>query len=294
MTRKLLRSWYGRAAVALVVCVGVIGLVGRRESSDDPPPERPPAAPPVARNPAGAARGTMLLVHGGAWRGSDPREQTRLLREPGDVFLARSWRIVSVDYRGGNGGLRDVVAAIARQPHRTGRPLCLYGESAGAHLALLAAARRPSVDCVIGAGAPTDFQAYIADAAAGSNSTHRAVAAVIKQTFGATPKETAMWEPVQVADRIRADVLLVRAAGDPLIPRAQVERFVAARPYTASVELEAGDPANPAQAWVHGPISARARKLLHSRIAAFADRAARRSGAGRGRSSYADSSRPAG
>lgn len=292
MTRKLLRSWYGRAAVAVVVvCLVVISLVNRRESSDDPPPERPAVSAPVARNPAGAVRGTMLLIHGGSWRGSDPREQTRLLREPGEVFLARSWRVVSLDYRSGRGGLRDIVATIGRQPRRTGRPLCLYGESAGAQLALLAAARRPSVDCVIGAGALTDFQAYFADAAAGSNSTHRAVAALIKQTFGATPKETATWEPVRVADSIRADVLLVRAAGDPLIPRAQVERFVAAQPHTASVELEAGDPANAAHAWVHGPISARARKLLHSRIAAFADRAARRSGAGRRRSSHADSSR---
>ena len=293
MTRKLLRSWYGRAAVAAVVCLVVISLVGRRDSSDDPPPERPPASPPLTRNPAGAARGTMLLVHGGSWRGSDPREQTRLLREPGEVFLARSWRVVSLDYRSGREGLRDVVAAIGRKPHRRGRPLCLYGESAGAQLALLAAARRPSVDCVIGAGAPTDFQAYFADAAAGSNSTHRAVAALIKQTFGATPKQTAAWEPVRVADSIRADVLLVRAAGDPLIPRAQVERFMAARPRTASVELDAGDPANPAQAWVHGPISPPARKLLHSRIAAFADGAARRSGASRRRSSHADIPPPA-
>jgi acetyl esterase/lipase len=274
MTRKLLRSWYGRVALAVVVCLAVIALVGVRESSDDPPTERRTIGAPVARDPVGVARGTMLLVHGGSWRGSDPREQTRLLREPGEVFLARSWRVVSVDYRSGRAGLRDILAAIGRQPDRTRHPLCLYGESAGAHLALLAAARRPSVDCVIGAAPPTDFQAYFADAAAGSDSVHRAVAALIRRTFGATPDQTASWEPVKVADCIQAEVLLVRAAGDPLIPPAQVERFVAARPGTASVELAAGDPAKGAQQWVHGPISTRARRLLHSRLAAFADRAA--------------------
>lgn len=274
MTRKLLRSWYGRAALAVIVCLVVIALLGVGESSDDPPPERSPIAGPVARDPAGAARGTMLLVHGGSWRGSDPREQTRLLRDPGEVFLARSWRVVSVDYRSGKGGLRDVLAAVGGQPDRARHPLCLYGESAGAHLALLAAARRPSVDCVIGAAPPTDFQAYFAEAAAGSNSVHRAVAALIRRTFGATPAETAAWEPVKLADSIQAEVLLVRAAGDPLIPQAQVEHFLAARPGTASMELEPGDPAKPAQRWVHGPISPRARKLLHARLAAFADRVA--------------------
>ena len=89
----------------------------------------------------------MILVHGGAWRGPDSREQARLLREPGDLLLRRRWRVVSVDYRQGAQGLRDVVAAIERLgPRRGGAPLCLYGESAGGQLALVAAAERPSLD----------------------------------------------------------------------------------------------------------------------------------------------------
>lgn len=271
MTRTLLRSWYSRALVAGVVVLVVVVVVNRSGSSDERRADVAPIAAPVARNPAGAVRGTMLLVHGGSWRGSDPREQSRLLREPGEVFLARSWRVVSVDYSAGKGGLRDVLAAIAGQRGRGGRPLCVYGESAGGHLALVAAARRAPVDCVIAAAPPTDLQAYLATAADGSNGVHRAVAGIIRRTFGATPAATAPWEPLRLAGRIVADVLLLRVSNDPLVPREQMDRFVRVRPSTRFVELEKGDLADPTQAWVHGALSPRGRRVLRSTLARFVD-----------------------
>lgn len=215
----------------------------------------------------------MILVHGGAWRGPDSREQARLLREPGDLLLRRRWRVVSVDYRRGAQGLRDVVAAIERLgPRRGGAPLCLYGESAGGQLALVAAARRPSVDCVIAAGAPTDFQAYFASAATAAEPLQRQVADLIRRIFGTTPEATAPWEPVRLARRIEADVLLLRAANDPLIPLDQMKRFRSVRPATRFVELEGGG----AHPWVHASLSARGERVLRSTVAAFVDRAAAR------------------
>ena len=213
----------------------------------------------------------MILVHGGAWRGPDPREQARLLRKPGDLLLRHRWRVVSVDYRRGAQGLRDVVAAIERlRPRHGGAPLCLYGESAGGQLALVAAARQPSVDCVIAAGAPTDFQAYFASAATGAEPLQRSVADLIRRIFGATPEATAPWEPVRLARRIEAEVLLLRAANDPLIPLDQMKRFRAVRPSSRFVELEGGG----AHPWVHASLSARGERVLESTVAAFVDRAA--------------------
>lgn len=266
----LLRPRYAGAAVVLLVLVA-IALVAGRDSQETPPAAPSAGAPALTRAPGGTPRGTMILVHGGAWRGPDSREQARLLRRPGDLLLRHRWRVVSVDYRQGKHGLRDVLAAVERlAPHRGEAPLCLYGESAGGQLALVAAARRQSVDCVIAAGAPTDFQAYFARAATAAEPLQRQVADLIRRIFGTTPQATAPWEPVRLARRIDADVLLLRAANDPLIPPEQMRRFRSVRPSTRSVELEGGR----THPWVHASLSARGEKVLRSTLAAFVDRAA--------------------
>src|SRR5437870_4896012 len=69
----------------------------------DPPPPPPPVIPPVAekltRDPAdGVVRGTVVLVHAGGWVGHNAEAQESLFQTPGDVFLARGWRVVSIDY----------------------------------------------------------------------------------------------------------------------------------------------------------------------------------------------------
>ena len=96
------------------------------------------------------------------------------------------------------------------------------------------------------------------------------MADLIRRIFGTTPEATAPWEPVRLARRIEADVLLLRAANDPLIPLDQMKRFRSVRPSTRFVELEAGG----AHPWVHGSLSARGERVLRSTLAAFVDRAA--------------------
>jgi acetyl esterase/lipase len=256
---------------ALAGFLGFLGFGGPPE----PPtaPDRPVSAPVVA-SAASGVRGTIVLVHGGGWRGPDSQEQQRLVGQPGELLVKRGWRVVSVDYKKGQAGLQDVLDTVGQELARpNGGLLCLYGESAGAQLALVAAARQPAVDCVIAAGAPTDFQAFLTKTAAALDRAQQYVADTIRAVFGDSPQATAPWEPVHVANAMEADVLLLRQADDIFIPPEQVQRFRAVRPATQSAELEAGDASQRDQIWLHGSLSANGRSRYVSAIAGFVDRA---------------------
>lgn len=253
---------------------GLLGFLGFGGPADPPPPPNISVSPPVVSSAATGVRGTMVLIHGGAWRGPDPVHQKRLVDQPGQMLVQRGWRVVSVDYKKGQAGLQDVLDTMGQeilQPN--GKLLCLYGESAGAQLALVAASKLSAVDCVIGAGAPTDFQAYFADPLSKTDEARKYVAQTIQDVFGSSPQATAPWEPVRVAGSMEADALLMRQADDPLIPPDQVERFRAMRPTTQAVEIEAGDPSQEDQVWLHGTMSENGRNTYLQSIAGFTDRA---------------------
>ena len=244
-----------------------------------PPPPPPPAIPPVAEpltrdHDGGVVRGTAILVHAGGWAGHDANAQRILFERPGDVFLARGWRIVSIDYEQGSAGLQDVLSAAGAELARgTGRgPLCVYGESSGGHLALVAAARLRAIDCVVALGTPTDLGLYVSEAPNSDNEQVRVVASRIASFFGSTPEELASWSPLTAAPTMRADVLLVDEADDDYVSPEHARRFVAARPTTQSAALEAGDPADPSTAFIHGTVSAAGRAAYGATIGAFADR----------------------
>ncbi len=244
-----------------------------------PPPPPPPAIPsvadPITREPAdGDVKGTVVMVHAGGWAGHDANAQRILFEYPGDVFAARGWRVVSIDYEEGQSGLGDVLNAVGQELSRGSGsgPVCIYGESAGAHLALVAAARLKAVDCVIGLGTPTDLALYQADAQASDDAQVKLVAFQVSRFFGTTPDALAPWSPVALAPSIRADVLLLNEADDVYVSAAHTHRFTAARPTTQAIALAAGDPADPSTKFVHGTVSAAARGLYLSAIGAFADR----------------------
>jgi len=241
------------------------------------PPPVPVIAPvqaPISADPAGPVRGTMIMVHAGGWAGHDGHAQDLLLKQPGDLFLARGWRVVSIDYNEGTAGLQDVLdAAGAELARKSGDgPVCIYGESSGAHLALVAAARLRAIDCVIGLGTPTDLVLYEAEAAVSSDARVRQVSSQISRFFGTTLAETAPWDAVALAPTIHADVMLVHEADDEIVTAAHAQRFQAARPTTQVVELEPGDRNNRATDFMHGTVSDVGRVHYMSSIGAFADR----------------------
>lgn len=248
-------------------------LVARRPEAVPLPP---PVVAPVSVDPQGApARGTMIMVYGSGWSGHSGYAQDQLLKNPGSLFLARGWRVVSIDYDDGGDGLQDVLNATGAELARKSSdgPVCIYGESSGAHLALLAASRLSAVDCVIGVGTPSDLVLYQAEAQASSDPRVHLVAGQINRFFGSTLAETAPWELAPVARGIRADVMLLHEADDELVTAAHAERFRAERPTTQVIELEAGDKNDPGTRFIHGTASTAGRAQYASAVGSFADRA---------------------
>ncbi len=244
-------------------------------SPPPPPPAVAPVGDPMTRDPAdGDVKGTVVMVHAGGWAGHDTNAQRILFEHPGDVFLARGWRVVSIDYEEGTAGLGDVLNAAGEEVSRDSGsgPVCIYGESAGGHLALVAAARLTAIDCVIGLGAPTDLALYEADAAKSDNPQVRLIGFQMSRFFGTTADALAPWTPVSLARSIRADVLLINEADDVYVSTAHAERFKAARPTTQTLVLAAGDPADASTKFVHGTISAAARGAYVSTLGAIVDR----------------------
>ena len=275
--------------VALAALAGLLGLLGAPASpaaakpidlpsllKPKPVPVVAPVAAPISADPSGAApRGTMIMVHAGGWAGHDAHAQSLLMDRPGDLLLGRGWRVVSLDYEEGTAGLQDVLNAAGSELARGtgGGPVCLYGESAGAHLALVAAARLRAIDCVIGLGTPTDLSLYQAEAAASPDARLKLVASQITRFFGGAPAELAPWNLVDLAPSIHADVLLMHEADDSVVSAQHDARFQAARATTQLVDLAAGNPADPATDFMHGTVSDAGRGKYMAAIGAFADRA---------------------
>ncbi len=163
-------------------------------------------------------RGTMLLVHGGAWS-IVGRTALGGTREDAQRWRARGWRTVNVDYRACAASLGDVLAIYDRVRSKYGskRPICAFGRSAGGHLTLLLAALRPALDCVAVIASPTDLprlarQTTTADPDGPPMAYDLATAA-----FG----EDRLAELSPIRTRLRARVLFALADNDALIPWSQ-------------------------------------------------------------------------
>jgi acetyl esterase/lipase len=250
-------------------------LAGLLGSKSAPAPVAPVADPITLDPDYGSIRGTVIMVHAGGWAGHDANAQNILMTTPGTIFHERGWRVVSIDYNEGTAGLADVLNAARDELARSGGrvPLCIYGESAGAQLALVAAAQFRSIDCVIGLGAPTDLPLYEQEEADNGDSRIQLVLYQAERFFGTAPADIAPWNPIDLVAKIHADVMLMHEGDDTIVPLEQATLFAAARPTTQVVSLEAGDPNDPADKFVHGTISAAGRQAYAAAIGAFADRA---------------------
>lgn len=195
-----------------LLCVAVLALCGHGQVSPNNVIQRVPHP-----------HGWVMLVHGGAWVVAGKQYLT--LDQAG-WFREQGWNTYTIDYRVGIDSWWDTLAAYDYIQKRTKLPICVYGQSAGAHLALvLAAARR--VACVIGEGPPTDLQSLSWQLAYDGSTIPHQVYLYAKQVFGNYLRR---FSPVYLAPYIHAKILLARSSFDWLIPQQQMDEFKEADP----------------------------------------------------------------
>jgi acetyl esterase/lipase len=157
-------------------------------------------------------------------------------------FNRLGWAVYNVDYRAGWLSVVDVVAAYdhlrALYPHA---PVCAYGESAGGQLAMLTAASRRSLRCVISVAGLTDLPTIPS-----RSSLH----ALLLHVFHGH-----LWEfsPVRLAARIHGRLLCVGSSLDQIVPEPQqLSAIKLARPRTRVILL-AGAPTPGGPSFAHPP-----------------------------------------
>lgn len=218
-----------RALLAGVVVATSFGATAPAEASSAE--VRRPAASAESRH------ATVVLVHGGGWVATGEAAMATV-RSTARRFNRDGYRTVSLDYRAGSKGIDDVKRGYDQEAERRpGESRCVYGESAGGHWALLLAASRPAIDCVIAVAAPTNLTSGLSDF------LNERVAAV----FGLLG---VAYSPVTYADKITASVLLAYGADDEQVPvsqGAQLERELASAKLRV---LPAGR-----RKWMHGTAS---------------------------------------
>lgn len=235
----------GLLAVAVVLGVAVILLVRSGEDA----PEGPALSEAGQRGwPWGLAegeartgpiRGAVILLHGGGWRANPAGHAEQQAIAP--LYRRLGYLTRAVAYRGGRLGLRDVEAVYSKLRSDAGPdlPICAIGASAGGHLALMLAAREPDLTCAIDLAGPTDLTSLLGQGAVGA---HR----LAVMAFGR--KALARFSPVRHADAIEADLLLIFADTDPVIPSEQGEEMARAVPGADLITLPPGE-----GSFIHGP-----------------------------------------
>jgi acetyl esterase/lipase len=226
-------------ALGLIVALAVVGCGGGNDIDINPGTPKPRAVkwgkPTGGEDP----KGVVILLHGGGW-------QPNRFAYEGEMPLAeelqeRGYATVVVGYDAGERGFREIEGIYSKASKRyRGLPICVHGISAGGTYALLLAAREPRLDCVVGMVTPTDLTTLKEQ---GSDEVYD----LAVTAFG--EDELADWSPVNVADRIRAKVLLIPAQTDRFVPIAQAREFARARPATDLYVIPAGS--TPVD-WLHG------------------------------------------
>lgn len=208
-----------------------------------------------------APKGIMLIINGGGWYLNGPG-MVASNRQDADYWRAAGWRTVNLTYRPCSQSFGDVTWFYdqARALWGSSLPYCALGASAGGNLALMLAAARSTVSCVISEGGPTDGttlknESTPIGAANGPRWVYNLLAAAVG------PEQVVWWSPALFA--IHARVLWTVSAGDPYIPWAQgtelQSKMLAANPsaYVNVLQLPSGT-----TPWVHANVSATALTLL--------------------------------
>jgi acetyl esterase/lipase len=199
----------------------------------------------------GHPKGTVIVVHGGSWSLVGPG-QVQYLRPVARRFAAAGYEVFNIDYRAGRRSAADVLARY-RQIRATHSRVCLYGESAGAHLAMLAAERAGNAACVIAMAGPTDLPTL------GGSPSRDAALASARHAFGGA---LARFSPLRRAWPRRTPLTLVYARHDPLVDFSQGRRM-ARHAHARLIALDGGS-----APFVHSSVDAAQRSRAYATVLA--------------------------
>jgi CubicO group peptidase (beta-lactamase class C family) len=252
------RSMSRRILTAVALACAFLGMFGAAHAGA--PTGLPEYAFELVEPPR--PRGTILVIHGGGWLRVGADE----VAAEGDEtarLAGYGWRVLSVDYSPGvqaPASIREWYDAARR---RWPGPICAFGRSAGAHLALLLARERP-LACVIGHGAITDLRAL-----GGTPEADELVRDFVIPSFG---RRLGQYSPLTYAGDLGVPTSLATSAGDRLAPcDSQLEPFAQRGPTVRAACLPTGT-----APFVHGNVDAAALALQHRRERAVLRRAGTR------------------
>ncbi|MFI6028055.1 alpha/beta hydrolase fold domain-containing protein [Amycolatopsis magusensis] len=177
---------------------------------------------------------TVLYLHGGGWRRGSRRTPLPGFEHLAGELAARGFRVATADYRLSGEAtfpapLEDVRAAL--EFVRDDRPLLVWGESAGAHLGLLAALTgepgSATVDGVVAWFPPTDLLGLPADrhASGAPPEEFSREALLLGAEPEAVPELARAASPLTFAHAGAPPVLLMHGEDDDLVPAAQSVRL---------------------------------------------------------------------
>lgn len=220
-------------------------------------------SPPAGEQAGERPRGHVLTIHGGGWTRVGPAMAARM--DP-DVKRLNGWgyATANVDYRAGAASFADVRDAYDALRRRVGprAPICAYGSSAGGHLALMLAIRRPALACVVTKAAPALLR-DLDPPLLGTAARHF-------EPVGGLDA----WSPALYS--LRTPLLAQHARHDALVPFGQAGALRAANPNARVVALGPGE-----RRWTHARVNSRQlaeaheleRAFLARRMAAWSPRA---------------------
>jgi acetyl esterase/lipase len=205
----------------------------------------------------------MLVLHGGAWF-SVGQAKLAVTRGDAERWQARGWRTVNATYRPCAASVDDVLTLYDRvcAKYGTGLPICAFGRSAGGQLALLLAARRPRLACVVAEAGIADLPALARETTAAGSFGPTQVTNWATAAFGADR----LADVSAAGSPVRARVLYAISAGDTLVPWDQATAFAAAQrrrdpnAYVDTLRVAAGG-----EPFEHALVSAAGLQQFHAR-----------------------------
>ena len=178
-------------------------------------------------------RALVMLIHGGGWSGLSP-SALKATEATAGIFQAFGFETMTVDYRAGARGVADVEQFYrdARKRVGPGLPICAFGVSAGAHIAMMLAVKFPDLACVVGLAGPTNLA--VLKTQQGGSAGYK----IAEHAFGTG--RLAQYSPALLASSIKAKLLLVYAQNDPLVPVSQGHEMARADPSAKVIVLPPG------------------------------------------------------